>query len=329
MSGKCPYSGASATSAAAAPTPPAAASTGRCPFDHDAADDANAERTKDWSAASPAELKQHFTAAYNAVAEQAVGKTGNADISRVLMEHLGYTAEELAVVGSDVHLMQGTGNPHLRAAIAPGEFVADFGSGFGIDALIASAKVGPRGRVVGIDLAAKEVLSALERVSARGVRNVDFRIGDIERAPLDDGVVDVVISNGGFCLVGDKARGFAEIMRVLRPGGRFAISCTVRTRVLDPAVKWPSCIVAFASIETLLPMLADCGFVRCEVDRSNGSVDVWDEATSAPGYDPAQDVEAPIHKKVASGAGGVYAHLDEIDMDSLCERVTVVGYKPA
>ena len=234
---------------------------------------------KAWQTATPDELKQHFVKAYNQVAESARNKNEhNYKIAKVLGEQLGYSEEELKVIGDDVWMMQGTGNPHAHAEIKPGEFVVDLGSGFGLDAFVAGAKVGPTGRVVGIDLATGEVLSAIERCSKRGLRNVDFRLGDIENPPFEDNSVDAVLSNGGFCLVPDKFKAFKEIFRMLKPGGngRMAISCTVRTKMLDESKKWPSCFVAFASIEKVLPWLDEIGFKNCVIDRSNSDVDIWE-----------------------------------------------------
>ena len=316
--GKCPYSAGKTSTTTTAAAAAASTSSGRCPFDA-------VEGTKSWSDATGAELKEHFAKAYNAVADSAQGKTGTREVATLLMQQMGYDQEELGIIGDDVWMMQGTGSPHLRAMIGPGEFVVDLGSGFGLDAIIAGVRVGPRGRVVGIDLAAKEVLNALERVAKRGVRNVDFRIGDIEHPPFEDGSVDVAISNGGFCLVPDKAQAFREIFRFLKPGGRCAISCTVRVKPLAAGKKWPSCMVAFASIETLLPILSDCGFVRCEIDRSTSNVDVWDDATKHDQYDEKEDVESPIHKTHHAG----YAHLADMNMNDYFERVTIVGVKPS
>jgi arsenite methyltransferase len=116
------------------------------------------------------------------------------------------------------------GNPHLLAKIQPGEKVLDLGSGLGIDSFIASHYAGPEGRVIGLDISAKEVKHAQSRADARGLKT-KFVNADIESIPLPDGLIDVVISNGAFCLVPSKVKAFSEIFRVLRPGGRMAV-CT-------------------------------------------------------------------------------------------------------
>lgn len=359
MSGKCPYHNSSSDASTTKPTltlstaanddqQQSSSAEKKCPYM------ASNDKGKSWNNASSAELKDHFVKAYNQVADCAKNKNQhNYQVAKILGEQLGYSAEELDVIGDDVWMMQGTGNPHSRADIQPGDTVVDLGSGFGLDAFVAASKVGPAGRVIGIDLASKEVLSALERSSARKLRNVDFRIGDIESPPLADASVNVCISNGGFCLVPDKRKAFEEIFRVLKPGGvgRFAISCTVRTKMLDEAKNWPSCFVAFASIEKILPWLDEIGFVKCEIDRSNSDVDIWElsehheNAAVKEENDSTTTSSAkkcPIELSTATGAsstgevdkktglreGSGYEHLKDMVMSEYFQRVTIIGYKP-
>ena len=302
----------------------------KCPFHHEGAEEEASESHRaaeagvDWKIAGKAELKEHFTKAYDAVGRGAEGKQGQVEHAAILMTKLGYTKEELDVVGDDVWMMQGTGNPHAPAKIQQGEFVLDLGSGFGIDALIAASKVGSSGRVIGVDLSPVEVAAALKKISSRKVRNVDFRLGDIEDLPLEDGVVDVAISNGGFCLVPDKKKGLAEVYRVLKPGGRIAISFTTRKVELDPSKDWPSCITVFMPLSEVASTARAVGFTGVEVDTSNSRVDVWDEVDDGCPYHKESDVEAPIHKTGDSK----YAFLEELDMNAICARVVVTATKP-
>lgn len=362
MSGKCPFHNKPAgeeqsTDAVSSTTAPSSDEQQnqpkKCPYASSSSSASSSSATKSWNNATSDELKEHFIKAYNQVADCAKNKSPhNYQVAKILGEQLGYSEEELAVIGDDVWMMQGTGNPHHRAEIKAGEFVVDLGSGFGLDAFVAASKVGPTGRVVGIDLAAKEVLSALERCSKRGLRNVDFRIGDIEAPPLESGVVDVCLSNGGFCLVPDKFKAFSEIFRILKPGGRFAISCTVRTKILDETKKWPSCFVAFASIEKILPWLHDIGFVKCEIDRSNADVDIWElsehhenaavkeeqeEVAADEKKKTKNDEENEQNKAVASSEvdkktgvreGSGYEHLKDMVMSEYFQRVTIIAVKP-
>jgi arsenite methyltransferase len=136
-----------------------------------------------------------------------------------------YTDDELASLPPDaVAWAFGTGHPAAWAQLRPGESVVDLGSGGGIDAIFAARAVGPTGRVVGIDLLPEMVERARANVAAAGLANAEFVEGEIEAIPLPDDSVDVVISNGVISLSARKARVFAEVMRVLRPGGRLCMA---------------------------------------------------------------------------------------------------------
>lgn len=136
-----------------------------------------------------------------------------------------YSDDELASLPAEaVAWSFGTGNPVQHAELQPGEHVVDLGSGGGIDAIFAARAVGPSGKVLGIDLLPEMVERARANAAAAGLRNTEFAEGEIEAIPLRDGSVDVVISNGVISLSARKARVFAEVMRVLRPGGRICLS---------------------------------------------------------------------------------------------------------
>lgn len=278
-----------------------------------------------WANATADDFKRHFTAAYDEMSRrppQAVKE--KAHIAAVLMGYLGYDKEELDVIGDDVQLMQGTGNPHTLAAIRPGEFVVDLGSGFGIDAVVAAHKVGDSGRVVGIDLALNEVTAAIKRASTRQLRNVDFRLGDIESPPIFDASVDCVISNGGFCLVPRKEVAFQQIFRILKSGGRFSISCTTRKKELDPTKDWPSCFLVFMPLNTVTDMLSSIGFTDIVIDDANSSMTVWDEA-KAKSAAPIEDdgAKITIHKGESR-----YSFLKDLDMNEYFARVNIFARKP-
>jgi len=140
---------------------------------------------------------------------------------RSLARRLGY---EVAVVArmpeSAIEAFAGVGNPFSLGALNPGERVVDLGSGGGFDCFVAAEQVGPNGRVVGVDMTEEMLDRSRTAAAVMGLRNVEFRQGVIEELPIDDGSADVVIRNGVINLCADKRRVFAEVMRVLKPGGR-------------------------------------------------------------------------------------------------------------
>ena len=147
------------------------------------------------------------------------GNTGNETMSA----SVGYTPEELAQVPKEANLGLGCGNPHRAANIQPGEYVIDLGSGAGLDCFLAGVKVGRRGKAVGVDMT-PEMLSTARRIAKENkIRNVEFRLGEIENLPAADNFFDVCISNCAINMSPSKPRVYREIFRVLKPGGRISI----------------------------------------------------------------------------------------------------------
>ncbi|MBI5095332.1 MAG: methyltransferase domain-containing protein [Candidatus Hydrogenedentes bacterium] len=136
----------------------------------------------------------------------------------------GYPVEELNTVPVDAVMSLGCGNPVALARIRQGEVVLDLGCGGGLDAILAARRVGPEGRVIGVDATPELVTKAIENARKAGLENVEFRLAQIEGLPLDDASVDVAISNCVMNHCADKARAFKEVYRVLRPRGRMCIS---------------------------------------------------------------------------------------------------------
>jgi arsenite methyltransferase len=148
--------------------------------------------------------------------------------SDALARHIGYTEEELAALPGGANIGLSCGNPTAVAAPRPGEVLLDLGSGAGFDAFVAAPKVGPTGRVIGVDMTAEMLAKARKNVAAfrerMGLDNVEFRLGEIEHLPVADASVDVIISNCVINLSPDKAQVWREMARVLKPGGRVAVS---------------------------------------------------------------------------------------------------------
>jgi arsenite methyltransferase len=168
----------------------------------------------------------------------------------------------------------GCGNPTAIASLRPGETVLDLGSGGGIDCFIAARQVGPTGHVIGLDMT-PEMLRLADANKARiGVGNVEFRQGEIERMPVDDASVDVIISNCVINLSPDKDAVFAEAFRVLKPGGRLAVSDIVTRGTLPEAVRrsieaWAGCIAGALDEDEYLGKIRNAGFADVRVEGSS------------------------------------------------------------
>ena len=160
------------------------------------------------------------------------GGCGSADADNIASK-VGYSQEQLATLPEGANMGLSCGNPFQFAELKAGETVLDLGSGGGIDCFIASKEVGPQGRVIGVDMTPEMIEKARRNKENGNYTNVEFRLGELENLPVADKSVDLVISNCVINLVPDKARVFAEIHRVLVPGGRFVISDMV-SRVSIP-----------------------------------------------------------------------------------------------
>ena len=178
---------------------------------------------------------------------------------------IGYDEADLSAAPEGANLGLGCGNPIALASLKEGETVLDLGSGAGFDCFLAAGRVGPTGRVIGVDMTPEMIERATENARKDGIENVEFRQGDIEHLPVEDGSVDVIISNCVINLAPDKGRVFSEAFRVLKPGGRLMVSDIVLTRPLPDFVKnsvaaYIGCVAGAALKEDYLGAMRQAGF---------------------------------------------------------------------
>lgn len=219
---------------------------------------------------------------------------------------LGYSEEELASVPDGANLGLGCGNPQAIAALRPGEIVLDLGSGAGFDCFLAARAVGSDGAVIGVDMTSEMVGKARENALKGGYGNVEFRLGEIERLPVADATVDVVISNCVINLSPDKPAVFREAYRVLKPGGRIAVSDVVATATLpeewlDDMRLLSACISGAAMVDEVETMLADAGFTDIDVrpvEESREFIREWEPGNRLEDYVRSASIQAV---KPASG----------------------------
>jgi ubiquinone/menaquinone biosynthesis C-methylase UbiE len=183
---------------------------------------------------------------------------------------MGYSQEERESVPEGADLGLGCGNPQAIAALRTGETVLDLGSGAGFDCFLAAKRVGRTGRVIGVDMTPEMVTKARGNARAIGASNVEFRLGEIEHLPVPDATVDAILSNCVINLSPDKAAVFREAFRVLKPGGRLAISDVVAMQPMprelaDSVEALTGCIAGSASIEALRALLAEAGFDAVQI----------------------------------------------------------------
>jgi len=255
------------------------------------------------------EIKRAVKEGYARIAKQATSYyssqegSGYFDNLEDICKRIGYSEEDISAAPPESNLGLGCGNPVALAAIKEGERVLDMGSGAGFDCFLASSLVGPSGQVIGVDITSEMVDKARANAKKGGYENIDFRQGDLENMPVADSYVDVVISNCVINLVPNKRLVFKEAFRVLRPGGRLAISDVVLTKELPEFVKnstraYIGCLAGAIMKDEYLQIIRNIGFsdvsvaaessfpVQSLLCESNGSA-----AVEMPQFSPAQQME--------------------------------------
>src|SRR3954447_26188621 len=197
---------------------------------------------------------------YGSVA--ASGLSSDHEGVKAIAEAFGYTPEELTSIPAEANMGLSCGNPTAAASLREGEVVVDLGSGGGLDVLLAARKVGPTGRAIGIDMTPEMIDLARRNAERAGLANVEFHLATIDRLPLPDASADCVISNCVINLAPDKPSVFREVARVLRPGGRLAVSDIALKRDLPPEIAadlmaYVGCIAGAIPIEDYRRLLLE------------------------------------------------------------------------
>jgi arsenite methyltransferase len=212
----------------------------------------------------------------------------------------GYSQEELSLAPEGSNMGLGCGNPQAIAALKPGETVLDLGSGGGFDCFLAAKQVEATGRVIGVDMTPEMVSKARENARKGDYSNVEFRLGKIEHIPAADGSIDVIISNCVINLSPKKLDVFKEAFRILKPGGRLAISDVVATAQLPPDFKndldlLSACVSGAATVVEITEMLQEAGFQDIQIqtkDESRGLIIHWVPGKNVQDYIVSANIEA-------------------------------------
>src|SRR5215470_12631902 len=213
---------------------------------------------------------------------------------------MGYSEAELAAVPEGANLGLGCGNTQVIASMQPGEVVVDLGSGAGFDCFLAARQVGDAGRVIGVDMTHEMLKKARDNAARIGAGNVEFRLGELEHLPIADNTADVVISNCVINLVPDKEQVFREAFRVLKPGGRLAVSDVINITPLPPELRADptllcGCVAGAAPADRIEAWLSEAGFVDVRVTpnlESREMVESWASGRGVENYIASAMVEA-------------------------------------
>jgi arsenite methyltransferase len=228
------------------------------------------------------------------------GVSDDIDINTLNSIRLGYSRKDLESVPEGADMGLGCGNPRAIASLQEGYAVVDLGSGGGFDAFLASREVGSTGRVIGVDMTPAMLSKARDNAEKAGFENVEFRLGEIEHLPVADNSVDVIISNCVINLSPDKPQVFRDAYRVLKSGGRLAISDVVATIELPEELRqddklYAGCMGGASLIEDIEAMLNEAGFTQIRITPKNESRDFirdWAPGSGVEDYVVSAYIEA-------------------------------------
>jgi SAM-dependent methyltransferase len=290
------------------------------------------------------EILDSVRAKYGAVAESSLS-SDDAGVKAVA-EAFGYSSEELTSIPAGANMGLSCGNPTATAHIRPGEVVVDLGSGGGLDVFLASRMVGPAGRAIGIDMTPAMIERARANALAGGYTNVEFYQSTIDRIPLPDASVDCVISNCVLNLAPDKPAVFREIARVLKPGGRVAVSDIALKQELPEAVAqsiaaYVGCIAGAIHVDEYRAGLLAAGFEHVEIVDSGKDLNAYAKVENQAGCcspkmeaaNPLQVIEAPCCSPAPAASDSLHEELKTLlaayDINAAAASVKVYAIKPS
>ncbi len=262
-------------------------------------------------------ITENVKKGYGAVAKQGLSSS-NEGVSNIA-KAFGYSDDELTSIPAESNMGLSCGNPTAMASIKEGEVVVDLGSGGGLDVFLAAKKVGDSGKAIGIDMTEEMISLARKNAEKGGYNNTEFHLAEIIKMPLDDNSVDCIISNCVLNLVEDKPAAMKEIFRVLKSGGRLAISDIALTKPLpqilkDDAAGWNACFSGAIAISDNEKMLKDAGFGSVDIQDGNSDLNAYKEgnvegccAPVAPGESSGccgGSTPEPVKKAESSGCCG-------------------------
>lgn len=223
---------------------------------------------------------------YGSVAESAL--SGDHAGVRAVAQAFGYSAGELSSIPADANMGLSCGNPTAMASLRKGEIVVDLGCGGGLDVLLAAQNVGPTGKAIGIDMTPAMIDRAKRNAAQSNIPNAEFHLATIDKLPLPDASADVVISNCVINLAPDKPAVFREIARVLKPGGRVALSDIALKRELpnelaDNIAAYVGCIAGAVTIDAYRQMLLNAGFKKVQVMDSGADLNAYSKVENQSG----------------------------------------------
>ena len=283
-----------------------------------------------------AEILESVRSKYGAVAESTLS-SNDAGV-KVVAEAFGYSAEELMSIPAAANMGLSCGNPTATAHLRPGEVVVGLGSGGGLDVFLAAKMVGPEGRAIGIDMTPAMIERARMNAVSGGYTNVEFYQSNIDTIPLPDASVDCVISNCVLNLALDKPAVFREIARILKPGGRLAVSDIALKGELPEAIArsmaaYVGCIAGAIRLDDYRDGLLSAGFEHVEIVDSGSDLNAYAKVENQSGCcSPAMEEGSGCSPAVATDTATLHQELSDLlskyDVNAAAASVKVYAIKP-